>query len=122
MPLIWDIQNAGEDVRSKEARRKSLQRAREAMPKKSSQYVTKAMELIHQVSPRKAARLSRMTTSPGTTNQVMVFKNIVMNTVGLELAQPTNSKLKKKLASSLGAELKKHELQRQASKKFNVSR
>ena len=115
------LQIEGEDVRSKIARRNSLERAWKAMPRNPSHFVTTTIDLINKASPRKADRFKRTNVSPGTSKEQDLTK-VVLDTVASEFAQPSSSKTRKKLASSLNAELKKHKLQRQAAKKFNVSR
>ena len=112
-----ELADQGKDVRTKEARRKSLQRARSGMPKKPSHYASTAMDLISQASPEKTKMLK---TIRSTTKEERL-KDTVMNVVSSELSQPSSSG-KKALVSSLSGELGKEQLQREAARKFKVSR
>lgn len=112
-------QTDGVGMRSHDARRKALQRARHSMPRQAPNFVTTAVDVIVRASPMKAEALKRAGVrllKPNEHNP----EDAVMEAVAEGLVSRELSK-RKLLATSL-SNMKKFKLQRQASKRFGVSR
>ncbi|XP_033630608.1 uncharacterized protein LOC117292604 [Asterias rubens] len=104
------------DIRSNDARRKSLQRARGAMPQRRSHFVSTTIDLVEKASPRKTAALKKA----GITGRNPLHDG-VMKALGDVFSGPRNSPQRKHIAMSLSA-LKNVKQQRKAARHFGCSR
>lgn len=106
------------DLRTDEARRKSLQRARKAMPTPRSHFVSTAIDLVSKASPKKVAAMAAAGLQTQSGDQL---ENGIMDAITEALKAPRHAIGRKKLAASLSS-LKKRKMLRKAACRFGVSR
>ncbi|KAJ8046204.1 hypothetical protein HOLleu_04813 [Holothuria leucospilota] len=105
------------DLRSPRAKSKALERVRQALPKSRAPNVSTVVDLVKRASPRKKALLKEAGIHVNS-----CLEEGVMTTVSSVLQEPKQSKKRKTLAQSLSKVLKRQRLQREASRRFGVSR
>ncbi|XP_072015462.1 LOW QUALITY PROTEIN: uncharacterized protein [Amphiura filiformis] len=118
-----EMNNEGVDARRPDARRKSLQRALEGMPRKAAAFVNTHTDLKKNASPKKAAAFEQSgcgsPSSPKSAKKNL--EGALFEVVDSGLKEKKTSKHRKKLSCSLHL-LKKYKLQREAARQFGVSR
>ena len=106
------------DMRSSDARRKSLERAKRSMPKRRDHFVNTTSDLIKNSSPKKAAAFEEAGIISGETKRV---EAAVMDAVQEGLKSPRQSSWRRKLAVTLRG-TRKFGSQRAVCRRFKVSR
>ena len=106
------------DIRSSDAKRKSLQRARAGMPQRRSHFVSTVIDLVDKSSPKKAAAFEDVGLKTGKKKHL---EAAIMDAVETGLRLPRQSLQRKSLAASL-SQIKKHKLRREACWRLKISR
>ncbi|PIK36573.1 hypothetical protein BSL78_26595 [Apostichopus japonicus] len=106
------------DIRSDAAKRKALERARKSSAKKTAAFVATTIDLISTASPTKTSAFSSAGVRVSKKQQL---EDVIMGAVSIGLKEPKTSLKRRSLASILSV-VKKCKFQRQASRRFGVSR
>lgn len=113
-----DLTKKDQDVRNPAARRKSLQRVKQVMPRQAAQNANTTMDLINNASPRKAAAMKERNMHTSTEKRM---ESALHEVVAIGLSKPKYSSARISLVGYMHI-LKKYKLLRKTANKFAVSR
>ena len=107
------------DMRSQQAKRKSLSRAKAALPRQPVQFAATVGDLIERSSPRKTTAMKKA----GVTRKKGRSKITLEEAVTMELEEQMQpNKPKRKVLAATLSSMKKYKLQREACRRFKINR